>query len=141
MLELGRAFIFEAVAWTSAAGTFGVAALDHEIRNHAMERQAIVVAALGEVQEIGNGHWRFGREERGFDGAFVRCENDSDIVHGAGVCGGGSGDCQTEKQSGEESFHHENRKTISRQMAIRQKKEALPCGRASVIGFSFRRLS
>jgi hypothetical protein len=26
-------------------------------------------------------------------------------------------------------------------MAIHQKKEALPCGRASVIGFSFRRLS
>jgi len=40
MLELGRAFIFEAVAWTSTAGTFGVAALDHEIRNHAVECQA-----------------------------------------------------------------------------------------------------
>ena len=87
MLELGRAFIFEAVARTSTAGTFGVTALDHEIRNHAVECQAVVVAALGEVQVIGDRYWCLGREESGFNGALVRCENDSDVLHGAGVCG------------------------------------------------------
>jgi len=52
--------------------------------------------------------------------AIVRCENDSDVLHGADVCGRGGGDCQTEKQSGEESFHQVNGKTIPRQMTIRQ---------------------
>ena len=45
MLEVRAAFVFKTVAGTSHARSGGIAALDHEIRNHAMEFEAVVKAA------------------------------------------------------------------------------------------------
>src|SRR5690606_25520878 len=48
-------FVLEAVAGAATAGALGAAALDHEVRDDAVERQAVVEPALGEVDEIGHG--------------------------------------------------------------------------------------
>src|SRR6185312_8402648 len=40
--QIGRKFILEAVAGPAFAGTLGIAPLDHEIRDHAMENGAVV---------------------------------------------------------------------------------------------------
>ena len=54
--ETGFDLVLEAVAWASTASAGWVAALDHELGNHAMEGDAIVVAAFGEVQEVRHGY-------------------------------------------------------------------------------------
>ena len=48
-------FIVNGIAGATLAIAFGVAALDHEPRNHAMEREAIVKALICKFHEIGNG--------------------------------------------------------------------------------------
>jgi hypothetical protein len=51
---LGK-LIFEAVTGTAGAGTCRIAALDHELRDHAMEREPVMEAALREIDEIQHG--------------------------------------------------------------------------------------
>ena len=46
--------VLELVARTAGAGALRAAALDHEIGDHAVELQAVVEAALGEIDEIGD---------------------------------------------------------------------------------------
>ena len=50
--ETGFDLVLEAVARTSTASAGWVAALDHKLRNHAVEGNAIVVAAFGEVATV-----------------------------------------------------------------------------------------
>ena len=52
-------FVFKAVAGSAAACAGGIAALDHELLDDAMEGEAIVVTALREIQEVGNGDGGF----------------------------------------------------------------------------------
>src|SRR5258708_546541 len=70
------------VAGAAHAGAFGVAALDHELRNHAMEDGAVIelgtllaaavplFGAFGEADEVGYGVGRVLFEELTDDGAF-----------------------------------------------------------------------
>src|SRR5690606_13443803 len=46
--------VLETVARAAGTGALGAAALDHEVVQHAVEIQAVVEAALGEVDEVGN---------------------------------------------------------------------------------------
>ena len=55
--EFGVEFIGKLVAWASTTCFSRVAALEHEAINHAVESDVIVVATLGEVEEIGAGQW------------------------------------------------------------------------------------
>ena len=48
-------FILETVARAAPAAAFRAAALDHEIGDDPVEVQAVVEAALGQVDEIGDG--------------------------------------------------------------------------------------
>src|SRR5690606_6138743 len=59
----------------AAAGALGAAALDHEIRDHAVEVQAVVEAAPGQVDEVGDGQWRPVGEQLDPDGAAVGIKN------------------------------------------------------------------
>lgn len=54
--QIGMKFVGEFVAGATTSGTSGVAALDHEICDHAVEGDAIVIAALGEIEEVRAGH-------------------------------------------------------------------------------------
>lgn len=65
--ELADEFIGKFVAWAASAGAGGVAALDHEVRDDAVELDSVVVVALCEVEEIGAGGGGSGGEEGGFD--------------------------------------------------------------------------
>src|ERR1700692_4868190 len=85
---MGRAFglIFELIAGPSHAGALRVAALDHEVRNHAMKNCSIIKAvcglfargrmrplalAFGEFHKVGYGFWRFLLEEAADNVSFT----------------------------------------------------------------------
>ena len=57
-LDAIAGLVLEAVARAAAAGALRATALDHEIRDHAVEIQAVVEAALGQVDEVGDGQRR-----------------------------------------------------------------------------------
>ena len=48
-------FVFEAVARAAATDALRAAALDHEIGDDAVEVQAVVETALGQIDEVGDG--------------------------------------------------------------------------------------
>lgn len=98
-------FVFKAVAGSAAAGAGGIAALDHELLDDAMEGEAVVVTALREIQEVGDGNGGFRWLQSGFNRPFAGSENNTDILHGSRVCRRMRGHCQTEKQTEEYSFH------------------------------------
>jgi hypothetical protein len=51
--------VFERIPGTAGAGAFGAAGLDHEIRDDAMEREAVIEAVFGELLEVGYCFRRF----------------------------------------------------------------------------------
>ena len=98
-------FVFKAVAGSAAACAGGIAALNHELLDDAMEGEAVVVTALREIQEVGDGDGGFRWLQSGFNRPFASSENNTDILHGSRVCRRMRGHCQTEKQREEYSFH------------------------------------
>ena len=78
--------VAEAVAGAAHAGAFGVAALDHEVRDHTVEDGAVVelgallgargpfLGAFGEADEVGHGFGSFLVEELDDDFAFSGIE-------------------------------------------------------------------
>ena len=73
--------VSELVARTATSCACGVASLDHEISNHAVERDPVVVAALGEVQEVRRCQRNLGCVDRGGNIAGGGVECDFDVVH------------------------------------------------------------
>lgn len=67
VLETGFHLVFKGVARAACPGAGRVAALDHEIRNHAMEGDAVVIPALGEIEVVGNGDRSLRGKECAFD--------------------------------------------------------------------------
>ena len=72
--------IRELVAGATTASAGRIAALDHEVLNDPVEAEAVVVAALGEVEKVGHRHRRLARRQGGFDPAFGGDENDIDVT-------------------------------------------------------------
>ena len=105
MLEPAVDFVFKAVAGSAAACAGGIAALNHELLDDAMEGEAVVVTALREIQEVRDGDGGFRWLQSGFNRPFASSENNTDILHGSRVCRRMRGHCQTEKQREEYSFH------------------------------------
>ena len=75
MLHTVVGFVLEAVARAAATGAFRAAALDHEIGNHAVEAEAVIEAALGQVDEIGHGQRGLLRVQFNLDGAAGSIES------------------------------------------------------------------
>jgi len=75
-------FIGKLVARTTTTGSGRVAALDHEICDHAVKRDAFIITAAGEIEEIRAGEGSLGCVKRGIDiaGGGVKC--DFDVGHG-----------------------------------------------------------
>ena len=96
VLEAGFDLVLELVAGTAHAGAGRVAALDHEIRDHPVKREAVVVAVLREVEVVGNGDGSFRGEQCGFDISLVGFNNDADVIHGVCLRCGDRGKCQTQ---------------------------------------------
>ncbi len=88
--ENARLFVFERAVdlvgklITRAAGACAsrVAALDHEIGDHAMKADAIIVSALGEVEKIRGGDWDLRSEDSRVDVASGGVKCDFDVRHG-----------------------------------------------------------
>ena len=81
----------ELVAWTTHAGAGWITTLNHEARDHAMEGNAVVEAATGEIQEVGDGDRGLAGVERGMNISLGSVENDADVLGGLGRVSG-SGD-------------------------------------------------
>ena len=70
----------EFVARVAASGSLRASALNHEIRNHAMEHQSVVkrltrLLAFGEIGEVLHGVRRFVFEQFNFEAAFSCIEH------------------------------------------------------------------
>lgn len=84
MFERGSKFIDKRIARAARAGAVGIAALDHEIGNDAMELQSIVITPGRQVQKICDRDRGLISEKGEMNVAFVRFEEDSDVCHGSG---------------------------------------------------------
>lgn len=87
VLERAVDLVSKLVAGTAGPGASWVAALNHEIGNHTVEGNAIVVSTLREVEKIGGGHWDLRGEEPCIDVASGGVECDFDVRHGVGNTG------------------------------------------------------
>ena len=94
-------FVFEAVTGSAASGARGVAALNHEIRNDAVKCKSIIVAALSEVQKVGNGDRGFTGVESAFDDALTGLDFDGDIADRIGFRGVESAEADAANQASE----------------------------------------
>ena len=79
--------VFKLVARTARARARRIAALDHEILDHAVELHAVIVAVLGEVQEVRCRERHFGGEDHDVDIALIRFDDDVDVLHVAVILG------------------------------------------------------
>ena len=108
MPEVRGKLVFKTVAGASHARAGGIAALDHEIRNHAVEGDALVVPSAGEVQEVGYGDGRLGGVKGQFNIPFGSGDDDIDVLEaGCGFRGGAEArqGAQGTQQKGEIFFH------------------------------------
>jgi hypothetical protein len=67
--------------WISATGAGGVAALDHEISDDAVELDAVVETDVGEVEKVSGGDRNLGGKQGAFDCAAGGVQNDTDVFH------------------------------------------------------------
>jgi hypothetical protein len=81
MAEIRVDLIGKFVTRAAASGAGRVTALDHEIRDNAVERDTVIVATFRKVQEGRAGHRHLGGVEGGGDIADVGVECDFDVVH------------------------------------------------------------
>ena len=82
--QVGRAFVFEGLApdrLAAAACAGGVAALDHEFRDYAVEDDAVVVAVFHVSGEVFASFRSDLRIELEFDRSLVRFELDAGFAH------------------------------------------------------------
>lgn len=86
VLQAGFELVFKTVARPPTASSGGIAALNHELGNHAVERDAVIVSAIGQVEEVGHGHGCCRRLKGGLDRAFISFNDDADVLHGGSVC-------------------------------------------------------
>ena len=82
VFEVGRAFVGKLVARTTGAGALGAAALDHEIIDHAVENEIVVITPAGEIDEIGYGQWGLIGKQSQIDNALVGFDDGFQIGHG-----------------------------------------------------------
>ena len=75
VLQAGVKFVFELVAGTAAAGAFGIAALHHEVFDHAVEGRVVVKAVLGQEDEVINGVRHFVGKKLNGEVAFAGVED------------------------------------------------------------------
>ena len=81
VLEPGNDFIFKAIAWATSTGCCWITALDHEVFDNTVEGDAVVVVALGQVQEIGGGKRSLGCEDGSVDVTFGSFDDDANVSH------------------------------------------------------------
>ncbi len=79
--EIGVEFISELVTRAAAAAFGWIATLQHETFDHAVEGNAIVIAALGEIEEIRASDGSFGRIKGCVNVACGGVKCDFNIVH------------------------------------------------------------
>ena len=79
-LARSRSLALDGVARTSRTVALGASALDHEVGNHAVERQSVVEIVFGQLDEIGHGSGSFGGVKLGFHHPFFG-RNDCVFFH------------------------------------------------------------
>ena len=81
---VGLALALELVAWAAGARALGASALDHEVGDDAVEFQAIVKSAGGEMKKRGHRDRGVIGESGDIDVAFAGVEGDFNVVHEEG---------------------------------------------------------
>ena len=76
--------VCELVAGPAGAVAARIAALDHEVGDDAVKGQAVVVAAFGEIEEVGGGHRDLGGVDDALDVALVGFHHDAHVGDGGG---------------------------------------------------------
>lgn len=94
-------FVLKAVAGAAASRAGGITALNHEVRNDAVEFESIIVAALSQVQKVGNSDWRFAGIKCAFNNAFAGLDFDGDIADRIFFCGLESAEADAANQASE----------------------------------------
>ncbi len=106
VFELWFALVFEAVAGAAAARARGVAPLDHEICDDAVEGHAVVVSPFCQVEEAGGGERRLIGKDGGVDVAFFCFDDNADGfdfgIHRASSQSQREPKCQTKSEESEE---------------------------------------
>src|SRR5262245_3539838 len=92
MLEARIDLVGKLVTRAAHSGTGGIAALDHEIGDHSMKGDAVVIFLRSEIEEVRDSHRNFACEERAFDVAFAGVENNADVFQWSGRFFGADGD-------------------------------------------------
>ena len=108
MSESWCKLVCKAISRTAHAGSRGIAALNHEVGDHAVKGDPVVVAAACEIEEIGHRDGGLAGEEGGMDVALVGVHHDPDILDGFGrVCGTDDAGCHREScGKGEKCLFH-----------------------------------
>jgi hypothetical protein len=104
MFEVRAEFVLERVAGTAATSAGGVAALDHEIGDNAMECDAVVVASICKIEEVRNSDRRLGGIKSPLYVPFAGLYDDTNVRHVAGVGRGYKANCHGKK--GEKRLFH-----------------------------------
>ena len=81
MLQRRRALVLEAVTRAAGTGALRAAALDHEIWDHAVKSQAVVVSATGQVDEVGDRYRGVFREQPQPDVTLVGADDRADFLY------------------------------------------------------------
>lgn len=81
VLERTINFIRKPVSRTTRTRASWIATLDHEIRNHAVKCHAVIVTALGKIEEIRGGDRDLRSEKPGIDVASAGVKCDFDVRH------------------------------------------------------------
>ena len=104
MFKVRTALVLERIAGAAAPAAGRIAALDHEIGDHAMECDAVVVASICKIKEVCDSDGCFGGIKGSFDVTFAGFYDNTNIRHVAGVGRGYKADCHGKK--GEKRFFH-----------------------------------
>jgi len=79
--EIGMEFICELVTWAAATAFGWIATLQHETIDHTVERHAIIITALGEIEKVRASDGGFRGIKGRVDVACGGVECDFDVVH------------------------------------------------------------
>ncbi len=80
MAAVGLALILKLITGITSASAERATALNHEIGDHAVKGETIIVSSGGEVQEGGDGDGGVFREKGELDVAFVGVDGDVHIL-------------------------------------------------------------
>ncbi len=108
VFERGNELVAEIIAGAARSGAGGIAALNHEILDHPVEGNPVVVSALCQIEEVGGRHGSLIGKEGGGDVALVGFDDNADgsdgFAHGIFSVGDGESGGKRQSRNKDENF-------------------------------------